>query len=792
MSRHATAIVLVLLWSLAGTVRASASSLSNPSQPWLDAGRSAADRAQLLVAALTLDEKVSLMHGIGTETGTGYVGAHTGALPPIPRVGFPGMHFADGPLGVHGPGLSTTELPAGVALAATFDPSAAYDYGSVIGREARAKNNDVIFGPMVNMVRTYKAGRNFETYGEDPYLAAQIAVGDVQGIQAQGVMATTKHYVAYNQEIESNTTVPGTAVDAVVDQRTLHEIYMPAFEAAIERAHTASVMSAYNKVNGAYNAENCPLLRDTLKGVFGFAGFVVSDYDSTHGSAQDVNCGNDVEQPDGTNYNNLQADVTAGRVTPPTIDAAVYRVLKVAFEYGVFDRAQCAAVDSCFPIDTAAGGAVARRVAEEAAVLLKNNPVGAAALLPINPATVHTIALVGPNAGRVAKGHGSSEVNPLYEVTPVQGITARAGAGVQVKYAANEVQQLADAATADIAIVMVGDSAAEGGDRPCLALACPGYTDVAPESDALVAATVAANPRTIVVLNSGAPDLLPWADLVPSVLQSWYPGEEDGNALAALLYGDVNPSGRLPVSFPRLETDQPALSPAQYPGLANEAQYSEGMYIGYRHFDRQGIAPLFSFGFGLSYTTFRYSNLALSGAGASGPPLTGTGLGGPAAQASFDVTNSGSVTGTDVPQLYMGSPAGSPVDEPLRQLAGFQRVTLRPGQTQRVTLPIPVRAVSYYDTGRAAWTPLAGCHVVEIGASETDIRLQATGINQSLQPCPGGVSAPASGAPAGPLPLTSAPRPGSGWPVVLAWVLALLATFAAGVAVRRARRATTP
>jgi beta-glucosidase len=771
------AVVFTLCACIAPALPLSAGAAAPHTAAWLDPSLPPDQRAHLLVAQLTLDEKISLMHGIGTETGTGYVGSHTGALPPIPRVGFPGMHFADGPLGIHGPGISSTELPAAVALAATFDPSAARAYGSVIGQEARATNNDVVFGPMVNMVREYRAGRNFETYGEDPFLAGQMAVADIRAIQAQGVMATTKHYVAYNQELESNTTVPGTAVDAVVDERTLHEIYMPAFEAAVQLAHTASIMSAYNKVNGAYNAENCPLLKDTLKGTFGFAGFVVSDYDSTHGSALDVNCGNDVEQPDGTNYNNLQADVTAGNVLVATIDEAVFRVLLQAFTFGVFDRAQCANVDSCFAIDRNAGGAVARSIAQEATVLLKNDAVAGTRLLPIDPARVHSIALLGPGAAAVAKGHGSSEVTPLYEVTPLQGITARAGA-INVMYASDQATQLANAATADLAIVFVGDSAGEGADRDCIALSCPGWTDFQPTADALVAATAAINPHTVVVINSGAPDLMPWSGLVPALVQGWYPGEEEGNAIAAILFGDYNPSGRLPVSFPRLESDQPAFLPQQDPGVANEAQYSEGMYIGYRHFDKVDTPPLFGFGFGLSYTTFKYSNLAVTGATGSGQVLTRTGLGGPTAQVSFDVTNTGAVAGTDVPQLYIAPPTGSAIDEPLRQLQGFTRVTLAAGETRRVNIPVPVRAVSYYDTGRHAWTPLPGCHEVQVGASEADIRLRTFGVDEGLRSCVAGASTQ-SGSPASTLPLT-----GTGGPAiaVLIGVLVLLASVGAHLA----------
>ena len=728
-------------------------------QPWGDASLTPDARAHLLVAALTLDEKVSLMHGIGTETGMGYVGQHTGAIAPIPRVGFPGMHFADGPLGVHAPGIAATELPAGVALAATFDPEAARAFGAVIGREARATNNDVVFGPMVNMAREYRAGRNFETYGEDPFLAAQLAVADVQGIQAQGVIATTKHWIAYNQEIESNTTVPGTAVNAVIDSRTLHEIYMPAFEAAVQQGGTASVMSAYNKVNGAYNAENCPLLRDTLKAVLGFGGFVVSDYDSTHGSAQDVTCGNDVELPDGTNYQGLQADVAASRVTVSAINEAVFRLLRQAFAFGLFERPACAQVDHCYPIDAATGGQVSRRVAQEATVLMKNDPVGGRPLLPIDTTRVHSIALLGPGADKVTKGHGSSEVVPLYEVNPLQGITARAG-GVNILFSTNPVTQLTNAATADLAIVFVGDSAGEGADRDCIALTCPGWTDFQPTADALVAATAAVNPHTIVVLNSGAPDLTPWAAVVPSIVEAWYPGEEEGHAIASVLFGDYNPSGRLPVSFPLLESDQPAFTPQQYPGIANEAQYSEGMYIGYRHFDRTGITPVFGFGHGLSYTTFQYSNLAVSANPGPGVPLTRTGLGGPVATVSFDVTNTGTRAGTDIPQLYMGPPPVTTVDEPIRQLAGFLRVQLQPGQSTRVSLPIPIRAVSYYDTGKNSWTPLPGCHQVEIGSSERDIRLQVSGVDETLHAC--GTAAARTTVPAPAVPMAALPSTARG------------------------------
>ncbi|MGI8610097.1 MAG: glycoside hydrolase family 3 C-terminal domain-containing protein [Candidatus Dormibacteria bacterium] len=294
----------------------------------------------------------------------------------------------------------------------------------------------------------------------------------------------------------------------------------------------------------------------------------------------------------------------------------------------------------------------------------------------------------------------------------------------------------------------------------------------------------------MVVVNSGAPDLMPWSGTVPAIVQAWYPGAEAGNALASVLFGDFNPSGRLPVSFPKLETDQPALTPQQYPGIANQAQYSEGMYIGYRHFDRNQITPLFPFGFGLSYTTFRYSNLRVTGPAPGGPPLTRTGLGGPSATATFDVTNTGTRDGADVPQLYIGPPPASPVDEPLRQLEGFQRVQVAAGQTVQVSLPIQFRAVSYYNVAQHAWTPLPGCHEVQIGSSESDIRLRISGVDQALLPCGSAAAAttPISAGGAGTgrhaLPLT-ATNGGAPTAIVLTGLLVLGVLLGVRVTARR-------
>jgi len=599
----------------------------------MDTSKTPDQRADALLAVLTLDQKVAFMHGIGDDTGTGFVGDHTGAIPPMPAVCFPGFHFTDGPIGVRQGSEPATLMPAPVALAASWDPAVARQYGTVLGSEARAKNNDAIFGPMMNMVRIPQGGRDFETLGEDPYLAAQIAVPEIEAIQARGVMADPKHYVANNQEIDREVT------DAVVDERTLHEIYLPAFEASVEQGHAATVMAAYNKVNGAYNAQNCPLLHDVLEGQFGFKGFVLSDYDSTYGQeVPSVNCGTDVELPTGEGlpglggqmgspltggYDYLPRDVQAGKVLTSTIDAAVHRILRTMFRFGVFDRSPSACpitndINNCSPIDFAAGEQAARQIAEAGAVLLKNSAPtsGTAPLLPLDTGTLHSIVVIGPEANTNNQGGGSSATVPVTNVTALQGITDRAGPGVTVSYndGSNAATAATTAASANLAIVVVGDHMQEQFDRPCLDLDCDSSSPSgAPTSqDALIEAVAAANPHTVVALNSGAPDLMPWAGQVPAILEGWYSGEENGNALAALLFGDANPSGKLPVTFPQNETDGPIQSLAQYPGIGTEAQYSEGVFMGYRYYDQHNVAPLFPFGYGLSYTSFAYRNLAIT------------------------------------------------------------------------------------------------------------------------------------------------------------------------------------
>jgi beta-glucosidase len=682
--------------------------------PWMNLHRTPSQRAKAFVAALTLEEEVAIMHGIGQETGQGFIGQHTGAVPPIPRAKFPGLHATDGPLGVrqHAP---ATALPSGPSLAATWDTKLARRYGATLGRESRAFNNDIVFGPMVNLVRLEQAGRNFEGLGEDPYLTARLAVPEIRGIQAQGVMADIKHYAANNFEANRMT------VDEKIADRTLHELYLQSFEAAVKRAHVATLMAAYNRVNGDYMAENCPLTEHVLRDEWHFDGFVLSDYDSTHGSVKDVTCGTEMEFPTGQNYAKLVDDVHAGRIKKALIDRAVRRIARTMFRFGLFDRAPCAAVDRCAPIDVAGGAATARAVATAGGVLLKND----GAILPLEGAKVHSVAVVGSAASKIDSGGGSSQVQAAVTVTPADGIGARArkaGMTVVTDPTGTAAGAADAAAQADVAIVVVGDSLTEAFDRPCLVMTCPGYFDAQADPDAQVMAAAAANPHTVVVVQSGEPDIFPWLGSVPAVLEGWFSGEQDGAAMAALLFGDANPSGRLPVSFPKRQSDTAVQPGAQYepggPLVGREgatADYSEGVFTGYRHYDKSGIAPQFAFGYGLSYTRFRLGGLSVRRAGAR-------------VRVRFRVRNAGPRAGRDTPQLYVGAPQSNPRDEPVKRLRGFAKVRLAPGAGRRVTLWLRRRDISYWNPDRQAWDQQAGCHPILVGESAGDIRLRGPSI----------------------------------------------------------------
>jgi beta-glucosidase len=653
-------------------------------------------RARDLVGQMTLPEKIEELHGIHDATYYRYV-------PPIPRLGIPAFHIANGPAGVgpagDDPQKPATALPAPISLAASWDVALAKRYGVILGRESRDLDEDLLESPDVNIARVPQNGRTFEAFGEDPWLVSRMAVAEIKGIQSQGVIANVKHYAANNQENNRG------KVNAVVDERTLHEIYLSAFEAAVKEGQVASIMGAYNKVNGTYCCENPVLLEQILKEDWGFKGFVTSDFGAVHSTAASALAGLDLEMPTGKYFGtNLEAAVESGRVPMSVIDDKLIRRFRIMMEFGLFDHAA-----KTNKIPARRDGVEARQLAEEGMVLLKNKGNE----LPLHPELLHSIAVIGPFASKASTGGGgSSHVEPLYTVTPVDGIQERLGKKAQVSFADGKdvTAAVALAKSSDEAIVMVADDETEGKDHSLT---------LNQNQDELVEAVAAANPHTVVVLKTGSAVFMPWLDKVPAVLEAWYPGEEDGNAVAAVLFGDVDPSGKLPITFPRRLADFPANTPEQYPGVKGSAHYSEGVFVGYRHFDAENIDPLFPFGYGLSYTTYAYKNLSVSSQNLSAASMSGA-----VVTIEFDVANTGQRFGQEVTQVYVGFPSTSAIPQPPAQLKGFEKVALRPGQTRRVRLTLNARSFSYWDVNSHDWKIQPGTYRILNGSSSRDLPLQ--------------------------------------------------------------------
>src|SRR4051812_4067008 len=690
------AIVAATLAVVAGSASSAAAATgpcSEPSgRPWCDSSLSPDKRAGLLVAALTQDEKISLLAGTSAN-------GHTGATAAVPRVGLPQSYNTDGPVGIRQG--SATAMPTPMGLAATFDRSMARLYGETLGNEARAKGNDGILAPTINMMRTPLNGRTFEAFGEDPFLVASTTTQWVKGAQSEGVYATPKHFAANNQEgfdATGETGRPGAPLggaqqntryfeNSLVDDRTLHEIYLPQFEAAV-KAGAGSVMCSYNRLNGPWACSNGTLLQKILEGQWGFKGFVMSDWIlATHpfDTISAINNGLDLEMPFPDAYAPplVKAAIASGQTSENVIDEHVRRMMRTLFAIGFFDRPTSEPDDS--KIDKSAHAAVAQHVEESAITLLKND--GA---LPLDSSKLKSLAVIGPNATKFVTGGGSGNVTPFSVVTALDGIKARAGSGVKVTNDdGSDAGAAADTAkAADAAVVVVGDYQTEGTDRQCLTLECP---DSGGDQDALIEAVAAAQPNTIVVLETGGPVLTPWRDKVKGLVEAWYPGESGGAAIARVLFGDVDPSGRLPVTFPEKESDIPtAGDPEKYPGDANgDLLYKEGVLVGYRWYDANRLEPAFPFGDGLSYTTFALRRLRIT-------PATGGATG---ATVSVDVTNTGSRPGVAVPQLYLALPSpGAGIVQPPKELKGFDKLSLDPGKTRRVNFTLDQRALSYWDS----------------------------------------------------------------------------------------------
>jgi beta-glucosidase len=792
-----------------------------------------------LISAMTLDEKASLT-----------AGANMWYLPPVERLGIPALKVSDGPSGVRGDSLigrRSLSLPCGTAIGSTWNPDLVRQLGDVLAAEARAKNVHVLLGPTVCIVRTPLAGRTFESFSEDPLLTARIAGAYVEGVQAGGVACCVKHFACNDQEHERMT------ISAEVDERTLREIHLVAFEHAVQEAGVWSVMTAYNKVNGVYCGEQPDLINGVLRGDWGFDGLVMSDWFGTHSTAPAALAGLDLEMPGPSAWlgPTLAAAVRSGDVDESVVDGQVRNVLRLMGRVGILGGG-AAAFDEA-ESDDPGRRAVARRVAAEGAVLLVND-----GLLPLDVESVGSVAVIGPNAAQLAMGGGSSEVTPyrrrrvdqalaerlpdasvVFEVgcridrvlpsidlrllddetlrisyfdnpdldgmpvatdsahtarvvfigpphpdltighcsvrlsaifvpdisgawrlglesagravlrvdgdvvvdnsDPVRGSTffgagselveltidlaagrsyevavdiwPRSGSspimGARIGAAPPDTgdefeRAVAAAASADVAVVVVGSNGqweSEGHDRPDLSL--PG------RQRELVEAVLGVNQRTVVVVNAGSPVDMPWASRAGAVLMTWYPGEEGADALADMLVGLAEPSGRLPVTFPARVEDGPAglgMEGERYPGIEGKVVYGEGVLVGYRFYETMRLAPLFPFGFGLSYGDMAFENVEADGEGVS-----------------LTVSNNGSRRGTEVVQVYVRAPE-SRVRRPDRELVGFVKVVLDPGEHQTVRIPLTAAAFRYWDVDTHAWRSDPGRYEVLVGTSSRDIR----------------------------------------------------------------------
>ncbi|MGD0743714.1 MAG: glycoside hydrolase family 3 C-terminal domain-containing protein [Verrucomicrobiota bacterium] len=692
--------------------------------PYLDPNQPLETRVDDLLSRLTLEEKVSLVHGNSTFT--------TAA---IPRLGIPVRWMDDGPNGVReevnprgfqSAGRTddfSTAMPVGICLAATWDPELGYREGEAIGQEARERGKDIIFGPGVNILRTPLCGRNFEYLGEDPFLAGRMAVGFIQGEQSQDISSCVKHFALNNQEYQRS------RINVEVDERALHEIYLPAFKAAVREGKVWSVMAAYNQLRGQHCCENDYLLNKTLKDQWGFKGLVVSDFGGTHDTREAALNGLDLENGRTGYFTQPYLDGLRTNAYPMAgLDDKVRRNLRVMIATHVFDPGRTNG-----SLNTVAHQMVARRVAEEGLVLLKNENHA----LPLDTVNIKTLAIIGENAVRLHSAGGSSSgIKAFYEITPLQGIVSRAGKDVNIVYSEgyqkNGETNLADRAVAAAksadAVIYIGglnhDEGfdCEGADRKDMKLPYG--------QDELIQKIVVANPRTIVVLEGTMVEMDAWLGRVPAVLQAWYPGMEGGNALAGVLFGDVNPSGKLPATFPKKLSDSPAHALGAYPGTNGTEVYAEGLLVGYRWFDTKNIEPQYPFGFGLSYTTFEYSGLKLV------PGETGVTV-------EFELKNTGAVAGAEVAQVYVHpekpaalryaqSPKGASLAAPYRhpenagvprpekELKGFQKVFLQAGQTQKVSIPLKRGAFAYYSPDQKSWVAEKGDYKIIVGGSSRD------------------------------------------------------------------------
>ncbi len=692
------------------------------SYPWMNPNLSPDERAEMVLKELTLDEKIDLVHGNGMP-GWGkprpnaYLGnGGAGFVLGVPRLGIPIIQMSDAAYGVRSSaenGRYSTALPSNLGSAASWDPQAACEYGALIGRELRAQGYNMTLGGGVNITREPRNGRSFEYMGEDPILAGTLVGNRIKCEQAQHVIGDIKHYAVNDQESGRN------EVDSIIGKRALRETDLLAFEIGVGIGNPGAVMCSYNAVNGNFACENKYLLTDVLKNEWKFKGFVVSDWGGTHSTVKASAAGLDNEEPmDEFFGDKLKQAVQSGQVPMAELDDHARRILRAEFASGIVDDPTQKSV-----VDVEGGFDVARHLEEHSIVLLKN----ANSVLPLDRGKVRSIAIIGSHADfGMLSGGGSAQVDPpgaphhwqehvWFPTSPLKAITAKApGAKVQFDSGADPASAAALAKKSDVVLLFAHQWQSEGMDLPNLSL---------PENqDALVEQVAAANPRTIVVLQTGTAVTMPWVDKVAGVVEAWYPGSKGADAVANVLFGDVNPSAKLPMTFPRSVDDLPhpkLVTPP--PGAqgrmavmrSGEAKptfsvnYDEGLKVGYKWYDAENKPVLFPFGYGLSYTTYTYSGLTVT-------PSNG-------ATVSFEVKNTGSRAGAEIAQVYAALPASA--GEPPKRLVGWSKVELKPGESKRVELSIDPKYLSIFDETSNSWKLTPGTYGFMVGGSSQNLPL---------------------------------------------------------------------
>ncbi|MBV9300770.1 MAG: glycoside hydrolase family 3 C-terminal domain-containing protein [Acidobacteriaceae bacterium] len=703
-----------------------AAAQQSQSRPWMNPHLSPDERADMVLKEMTLDEKIDLLHGNGMPgwhgktfpnayLGNGGAGFVLGAS----RLGIPMIQMSDAAYGVRSSGDNgrySTALPSNIAAASSWDPQAACWYGGLIGRELRAQGYNMTLGGGVNITREPRNGRTFEYQGEDPILAGTLVGNRIKCEQAEHVIGDIKHYAVNDQESGRN------EVNSVIGKRAMRESDLLAFEIGIQIGNPAAVMCSYNAVNGDFSCENKYLLTDVLKKDWNFKGFVVSDWGGTHSTVKASAAGLDNEEPEDLFYGEkLKQAVQDGKISNAELDDHVHRVLRSEFLSGVVDWPAEKRV-----VDVEGGFEISRRIAEQSIVLLKNT-----GMLPLDPEKIRSIAVIGPHANEgMISGGGSAQVDApgrpaakwqeqiWFPTSPLKAIRAKAP-NADIKFDAGTEPSAAAAVAkqADVAFVFVYQWTSEGMDLPNLSL---------PENqDALIEQVATANPRTVVVLETGTAVTMPWADKVGGIVEAWYAGSKGADAVANILFGDVNPSAKLPITFPRSEADLPHPNLVMPPPGATgpeavmrtgeakptfEVHYDEGLKVGYKWYDAEKKPVLFPFGYGLSYTTYSYSGLKV----APGEKVT----------VSFTVRNTGKRAGAEIAEVYASLP--SEAGEPPKRLVGWSKIKLNPGESKEVTLMIDRKYLSIYDESQDAWKLVPGQYTFMAGGSSQELPLRQT------------------------------------------------------------------